>query len=100
MLTPLFSYMCMLLFQIRETRKAVHDSESGTRKMAIGHHIGMLHCTYKIDDPYQNRMSISCTVHYHLRSPGERSHVIEKRHNLKTQEKEEHQEFVNLDEGA
>ena len=48
--------MCMLLFQIRETRKAVHDSESGTRKMAIGHHIGMLlqlRRTCKTDDLYQ-----------------------------------------------
>jgi hypothetical protein len=29
---------------------------------------------------------------------GDRSHVIEKQHNLRTQEREEHQEFVNLDE--
>lgn len=28
--------------QIKETRKAVHDSESGTRKVAVGHHIGKL----------------------------------------------------------
>ena len=31
--------------------------------------------------------------------PGDRSHVIEKRHNLRTQEREEHHEFVNIDEG-
>lgn len=35
------------------------------------------------------------TVH----TPGDRSHVIEKRHNVKSQCREEHQEFVNIDEG-
>ena len=32
--------MNITAFQIKETRKSVHDSESGTRKLAIGHHLG------------------------------------------------------------
>ena len=35
--------MIIISLKVRETRKAVHDSESGTRKMAIGHHIGKHH---------------------------------------------------------
>lgn len=54
--------------QIKETRRAVKDSESGLEKMAIGHHIR------------------------------DRGHVVEKKYNKKTGEKELNQNFQNLDE--
>ncbi|XP_068601365.1 myeloid leukemia factor 1 [Brachionichthys hirsutus] len=53
---------------IKETRKAVKDSESGLEKMAIGHHIQS------------------------------RGHVIEKKYNKKTGDKELNQDFQNIDE--
>ncbi|NXM70321.1 MLF1 factor, partial [Serilophus lunatus] len=53
---------------IKETRKAVKDSESGLEKMAIGHHIQ------------------------------DRAHVIQKSKNFKTGDEEMNQEFINLDE--
>ncbi|XP_070762358.1 myeloid leukemia factor 1 [Enoplosus armatus] len=53
---------------IKETRRAVKDSESGLEKMAIGHHIQ------------------------------DRGHVVEKKYNKKTGEKEFNQDFQNLDE--
>ncbi|KAM7399485.1 hypothetical protein PAMP_018754 [Pampus punctatissimus] len=53
---------------IKETRQAVKDSESGLEKMAIGHHIQ------------------------------DRGHVVEKKINKKTGEKELKQDFQNLDE--
>ncbi|NXF02807.1 MLF1 factor, partial [Smithornis capensis] len=53
---------------IKETRKAVKDSESGLEKMAIGHHIQ------------------------------DRAHVIKKSRNFKTGDEEMNQEFINLDE--
>lgn len=53
---------------IKETRKSVRDSESGIQKMAIGHHIG------------------------------DRSHTIERLHNVHTDSKEQRQYFENLDE--
>ena len=46
----------------------MRDSESGLQKMAIGHHIN------------------------------DRSHTIERRVNTKTDEREEHQEFVDMEE--
>lgn len=55
--------------QIKETRKAVKDSESGLEKMAIGHHIQ------------------------------DRGHVIQKAKNSKTGDEEVNQNFINLDEG-
>ena len=54
--------------QITETRRALRDSESGLEKMAIGHHIQ------------------------------DRGHVVEKKHNKKTGEKELNQDFHNMDE--
>lgn len=54
--------------QIKETRRAVKDSESGVEKMAIGHHIH------------------------------ERGHVVEKKYNKKTGDKELNQNFQNMDE--
>lgn len=54
--------------QIKETRRAVKDSESGVEKMAIGHHIQ------------------------------ERGHVVEKKYNKKTGDKELNQNFQNMDE--
>lgn len=53
---------------IRETRKTLEDSRSGTKKMSIGHHIG------------------------------ERAHVIEKAQDLRTGQLEENEELINLDE--
>ncbi|NXQ52641.1 MLF1 factor, partial [Anthoscopus minutus] len=53
---------------VRETRKAVKDSESGLEKIAIGHHIQ------------------------------DRGHVIKKSKNSKTGDEEMNQEFINLDE--
>ncbi|NWI70504.1 MLF1 factor, partial [Todus mexicanus] len=53
---------------VKETRKALRDSESGLEKMAIGHHIH------------------------------DRAHVINKSKNSKTGDEEMNQEFINLDE--
>ncbi|NXT66767.1 MLF1 factor, partial [Chaetops frenatus] len=53
---------------VKETRKAMKDSESGLEKMAIGHHIQ------------------------------DRAHVIRKSRNAKTGDEEMNQEFINLDE--
>ncbi|XP_067157662.1 myeloid leukemia factor 1 isoform X1 [Apteryx mantelli] len=53
---------------VKETRKALKDSESGLEKMAIGHHIH------------------------------DRAHVIKKSKNKKTGDEELNQEFINLDE--
>ncbi|XP_061308643.1 myeloid leukemia factor 1 isoform X2 [Pezoporus flaviventris] len=53
---------------VKETRKALKDSESGLEKMAIGHHIN------------------------------DRAHVIKKSKNSKTGDEEMNQEFINLDE--
>ncbi|XP_029301623.1 myeloid leukemia factor 1 isoform X2 [Cottoperca gobio] len=53
---------------IKETRQAVKDSESGLEKMSIGHHIQ------------------------------DRGHVVEKKFNKKTGNKEFNQDFENMDE--
>ncbi|XP_071422563.1 myeloid leukemia factor 1 isoform X3 [Pithys albifrons albifrons] len=53
---------------VKETRKALKDSESGLEKMAIGHHIQ------------------------------DRAHVIKKSRNCKTGDEELNQEFINLEE--
>ncbi|XP_021941464.1 myeloid leukemia factor isoform X3 [Zootermopsis nevadensis] len=53
---------------VKETKKAVCDSRSGMKKIAIGHHIG------------------------------ERAHVLEREQNLHSGDREERQEFINLDE--
>ncbi|XP_040903300.1 myeloid leukemia factor 1 isoform X2 [Toxotes jaculatrix] len=53
---------------IKETRQALKDSESGLEKMSIGHHIK------------------------------DRGHVVEKKYNKKTGEKEFNQDFQNMDE--
>lgn len=53
---------------LKETRKTVQDSRSGTKKMAIGHHIG------------------------------ERAHIIEREQNVRTGEQEERQDYINLDD--
>lgn len=53
---------------LKETRRTVQDSTTGKKQMAIGHHIG------------------------------ERAHVIEKEQNLHTGEREEREDFINLDE--
>lgn len=54
---------------VRETQKTVQDSRSGLKKMAIGHHIG------------------------------ERAHIIEREQNMRSGQREERQDFINLDEG-
>ena len=51
--------------QVKETR-SVYDSESGVKKMAVGHHLV------------------------------ERSHAIERSHNLLSGKRVERQDFVNL----
>ncbi|PNI78075.1 MLF1 isoform 8 [Pan troglodytes] len=53
---------------IKETRKAMRDSDSGLEKMAIGHHIH------------------------------DRAHVIKKSKNKKTGDEEVNQEFINMNE--
>ncbi|NWZ78610.1 MLF1 factor, partial [Poecile atricapillus] len=53
---------------VKETRKAMKDSETGLEKIAIGHHIH------------------------------DRAHVIKKSKNSKTGDEEMNQEFINLDE--
>ncbi|KAH0816802.1 hypothetical protein GEV33_005987 [Tenebrio molitor] len=53
---------------IKETQRSVTDTRSGTKKMAIGHHIG------------------------------ERAHIIEKEQNVHTGDQEERQDFINLEE--
>ncbi|NXC29529.1 MLF1 factor, partial [Campylorhamphus procurvoides] len=53
---------------VKETRKALKDSESGLEQMAIGHHIH------------------------------DRGHVIKKSRNCKTGDEEMNQEFINLEE--
>ncbi|XP_064166771.1 myeloid leukemia factor 2 isoform X1 [Anguilla rostrata] len=53
---------------IRETRQAMRDSESGLERLAIGHHIW------------------------------DRGHVMERSRNRKTGDREERQDFINLEE--
>ena len=53
---------------VKETRKTVRDSESGLNKMAIGHHLN------------------------------ERGHVVERAMNRRTNERDERQNFINMDE--
>lgn len=53
---------------VKETRKTECDSRSGMKKMAVGHHIG------------------------------ERSHTVERRENVRTKDREQHQHLVNLEE--
>ncbi|XP_028665868.1 myeloid leukemia factor 2 isoform X1 [Erpetoichthys calabaricus] len=54
---------------IRETLQTVRDSESGLERMSIGHHIG------------------------------ERGHVMERSRNRRTGDREERQDYINLEEG-
>jgi myeloid leukemia factor 1 len=54
---------------VKETRKAVTDTRTGTKKLAVGRHMG------------------------------ERGHVREREENLFTGQREENEEFVNLGEG-
>jgi len=53
---------------VRETKKAVKDSESGVQKMAVGHHLG------------------------------DRGHVVERSQNLRSGERGEKQDFIGLTE--
>ncbi|XP_072944936.1 myeloid leukemia factor [Epargyreus clarus] len=53
---------------VKETRKTLQDSRTGTKKMSIGHHIG------------------------------ERAHLIEREQNVYSGDNEERQEFINLEE--
>ena len=54
---------------MKETKKTMSDSRSGVKKIAIGHHIG------------------------------ERAHVLEREQNVHSGDREERQEFINLEEG-
>lgn len=60
--------ICLFNVQVKETVRALKDSESGLEKMAIGHHIQ------------------------------DRGHVVEKKMNKKTGDKELVQDFQNMDE--
>merc|ERR550532_1868319 len=53
---------------VKETRKTVRDSDSGLNKMAVGHHIN------------------------------DRGHVVERSMNRRTNERNENQNFINMDE--
>ncbi|KAJ8957313.1 hypothetical protein NQ314_006561 [Rhamnusium bicolor] len=53
---------------IKETQKTITDTMSGTKKMSIGHHIG------------------------------ERAHIIEKEQNMRTGDREEREDLINIDE--
>ncbi|XP_063719122.1 myeloid leukemia factor 2-like [Symsagittifera roscoffensis] len=53
---------------VKETRKTVRDSESGLNKMAIGHHLN------------------------------DRGHIVERSLNRRTNERDERQNFINMDE--
>ncbi|CAH2044207.1 unnamed protein product, partial [Iphiclides podalirius] len=53
---------------VKETRKTLQDTRTGTKKMSIGHHIG------------------------------ERAHLIEREQNYYSGEAEERQEFINIEE--
>lgn len=53
---------------VKETKKTVCDSRTGTKKMAIGHHIG------------------------------DRAHIREREQNIHNGDQEEREEFINLDE--
>ena len=55
--------------QLRETRKTVRDTQAGIEKMALGRHIN------------------------------ERGHVITKQRDKRSGNIEEHQDFLNIDEG-
>ena len=57
-----------VLFQIKETRKALKDTERDLEKMAIGHHIH------------------------------DRGHVIERRKNTRTNDVDERQNYMGIDE--
>lgn len=54
---------------IKETKKAVSDSKTGVKKLAIGHHIG------------------------------DRAHIVERQQNVYSGDQEENQEYINLDDG-
>lgn len=54
--------------QLRETRQSVRDSESGLERLSIGHHLG------------------------------ERAHIMERSRNRRTGDREERQDFINLEE--
>ena len=56
--------------QVEKTRRSLCDSESGVKKMTVGHHLG------------------------------EHSHMIERSHNLLSGERVERQDFVTLEEGG
>lgn len=71
MLNWLFWLCCTTLtivFQIRETRKAVRDSEVGVEKMAIGRHLN------------------------------DRGHVVTRHRNTRTGDIDENQDYINFDE--
>lgn len=62
------SQTCTAPGGICETRRTMRDSDSGMEQMSIGHHIG------------------------------ERAHIMQRSHNRRTGDREERQEFINMDE--
>ena len=61
--------MAVFFRQLRETRKAVRDSEAGLEKMAIGRHIN------------------------------DRGHVITRQRNTQTGDLDENRDYLNMAEG-
>ncbi len=59
----------MMALQVRETQKSVRDTKAGIEKMSVGHH---LH---------------------------EKGHVITRERNTHTGDRDEQQDYLNIDEG-
>lgn len=62
------NWLISIIWQIRETRKAVRDTEVGIEKMAIGRHIN------------------------------DRAHVVTRQRSTRTGDIDENQDYINLDE--
>lgn len=71
---------------VKEVKETIQDSMTGVKKIAIGHHIG---------DRYIFKFWIDwiIIIKYFFRA-----HVIEREQNTHTGDREEREEFVNLDE--
>ncbi len=54
---------------VKETRKTLTDTRSGTKKMSVGRHLG------------------------------DRGHVVEREENLHTGQREDNEDYINLAEG-
>ena len=75
------------------------------KKMAVGHHIGMymqLFCSNPHDKSWPVAFTVTNSLHCQGVSVclfvGERSHTVERRENVRTKDREQHQHLVNLEE--